>query len=103
MLKSTIHAKASNRSIDSVYTPQYDYNQFLLFQKPKEDQTVKKSQVQHQSMPFNRILKSRNVTKIANKKGSNVETNGIVTLPLSKPTQIDQVHVKSKSISYGRF
>jgi hypothetical protein len=57
MKSAFIHPKASNRSIDSGETQQ-EYNQFLLFQKPKEESP--KRQVNHPSLIFNRILKTKN-------------------------------------------
>ncbi len=57
MKSAFIHPKASNRSIDSGETQQ-EYNHFLLFQKPKEESP--RRELNHPSLIFNRILKSKN-------------------------------------------
>ena len=96
MKSAFIHPKASNRSIDSGETLQ-EYNQFLLFQKPKEESP--KRQVNHPSLIFNRILKTKNA------KVSAAGKTGLTNfLARQVPTRInlDSSHIKSKSIAHVR-
>lgn len=98
MKSAFIHPRASNRSMDSCETQQ-EFNQFLLFQKPKKEDSPKRH-LYNPNLIFNRILKTKNA-KLSAVVGKTGPTNFIAR---KMPTRInlDPSHIKSKSIANVR-